>query len=202
MLQIEGLVEKFQGRGNFVRAPLPRLEYPGADGRGLHVTASYADTTATGDLAARLASPPGTPVTEYLYVAHRDDAPHSLAHVYVPHRVAQFAVPDIGYSPWGDDVLRQLVTRAGVPVACETHQVTARFPTDAEAQSLRIATRTPVLAVERTLLTDRGPVAAYALLVLPGDRAQVAFATGDFRKEPPDGYDPAGSLGGARDERR
>ncbi|NUQ99486.1 MAG: UTRA domain-containing protein [Streptomyces sp.] len=159
--------------------------------------AGFADTTASGDLAARLGSPPGTPVTEYLYVAYRDDVPHNLANVYVPHSVARFTVPARGRSPWGDDVLGRLARRAGVSVACETHQVTARFPTDAEAQSLRISTRTPVLAVERTLLTDSGPVAAYALLVLPGDRAHVAFATGDSRKETPDGTTlPAHPAGG------
>lgn len=198
LLQVEGLVEKIQGRGNFVRAPFRRIEYPGAVGRDLYVTASVGETTATGDLAARLGSPPGAPVTEYLYVAYRDNVPHNLASVYVPQSISRFTVPARGRSPWGDDVLGRLARRAGVSVACETHQVTARFPTDTEAQSLRVSTRTPVLAVERTLLTDSGPVAAYALLVLPGDRAQVAFATGDFRKESPDGYDPAGTPGGRR----
>jgi GntR family transcriptional regulator len=42
---------------------------------------------------------------------------------------------------------------------------------------LRIATRTPVLAVHRTITADDGHVFAYAVLVLPGDRADVTFVT-------------------------
>jgi GntR family transcriptional regulator len=177
VLQAEGLLQKFQGRGNFVREPPPRIEYPGAGGSGLHVVAGSADKPAGSDLASRLGTVPYAPVTEYVYVAHRDECPQSVTHVYVPHAVARLSVPTTGSSPWGDDVLDQLVITAGVQVACETHQVTARFPTEAEAQSLRIALRTPVLAIERTLLTQGGKVIAYAAVVLPGDRAQVAFAT-------------------------
>ena len=76
-----------------------------------------------------------------------------------------------GGSPWGDDI----VLAAGAAATTSTDQVTARFPTPAEAQSLRVGARTPVLAIERIFTTDDGRVLAYALIVLPGDRAQVAF---------------------------
>jgi GntR family transcriptional regulator len=177
VLQAEGLVEKVQGRGNFIREPHPRLEYPTADGAGLHILVSFAQVKATGELAVRLSVPPGTSVTEYVCLAHRGDSPQSLTHLHVPDVAGESAPSATSASPWGDDILDHLAHRAGVPVARATHQVTARFPTEAEAQSLRIATRTPVLAIERQLLADDGRVVAYALVVLPGDRAHVAFTT-------------------------
>lgn len=183
LLRAEGLIEKFQGRGNFVRRPRPRLTYPGTGGtEGLHIVVSSADITATGDLAARLRTEPDAPVTEYVCLSHRDDSPQSLAHLYVPHPGPR-AAGRVSASPWADDIVAGLATTAGVPVATSTDLVTARFPTGAEAQSLRIATRTPVLAIERTITADDGQVVAYALLVLPGDRAEVALVTRIIKKE-------------------
>ncbi|MET9219052.1 GntR family transcriptional regulator [Streptomyces sp. NPDC003300] len=184
LLRTEGLIEKFQGRGNFVRRPPQRLTYPGVavDGDdGLQVIVSSADITATGDLAARLRTPPDAPITQYVCLSHRDDSPQGLAHLYIPHAVTRATSdvrnPPVSASPWADDIVRSLTTATGEPVANSTDLVTARFPTGAEAQSLRIATRTPVLSIERTITADDGQVLAYVLLVLPGDRAEVAFVT-------------------------
>jgi GntR family transcriptional regulator len=185
VLQAEGLVEKVQGRGNFVRKPPPRLTYPGAaEVADLHIVSSFSEVAAAGEVAARLGVPSDTTVTQYVCLVHRGDTPQSLTHLYVPHAGRQLEPPPVPISPWGDDLLDQFADRAAEPAACATHQVTARFPTDAEAQSLRIAVRTPVLAIERRVVAERSepdtqeaPVLAYALVVLPGDRALVAFAT-------------------------
>lgn len=168
VLRAEGLVAKFQGRGNFVQRPPDRLVYPDS-GKDLRTMVSSAGATATDHLALRLGTSPGAPLTEYVCVSHRDDVPQALAHVYIPRTAAQLATA----SPWGD----ALATATGLPVATSNDQVTARFPTMAEAQSLRIGTRMPVLAIERTFTTADGHVVAYALLVLPGDRVEVALVT-------------------------
>jgi GntR family transcriptional regulator len=63
-------------------------------------------------------------------------------------------------------------------------QATARFPTAAEAQSLHIGTRRPVLAIERTFTTAEGQVVGFALLVAPGDRVQVPLATTVQKAQP------------------
>jgi GntR family transcriptional regulator len=173
LLRTEGLIEKFQGRGNFVRRPIERIVYPRGDINGLHVNVSSAVITATVDLASHLDTPLDTLVTEYVCVSHRGDTPQSIANVYVPNAATSNRAA--GDSPWGDDLV--LTAGVTVPVASSTDLVTARFPTAAEAQSLRISTRMPVLAVERTFTTDDGQVVAYALLVLPGDRAEAAFVT-------------------------
>ncbi len=171
LLRAEGLIEKFQGRGNFVRRPTDRLTYPSGRTDDLHVIVSSAQVKVAGDLAARLRTPPDTTITEYVCLAHRADSPQSLAHIYVPRAAAR--TTGVGSSPWGDDI----VIAADTTATTSTDQVTARFPTAAEAQSLRVSARTPVLAVHRTFTTDDGHVVAYALLVLPGDRAEVALVT-------------------------
>jgi GntR family transcriptional regulator len=196
LLRTEGLIEKFQGRGNFVRQPADRLTYPSGRTADLQVIVSSAELTATSDVAARLRMPPGDPVTEYVCLSHRADSPQSLAHVYVPRAAAHVGTPKANLSPWGDDF-------TGTAAATETtsnDQVTARFPTEAEAQLLRIATRTPVLAVHRIITADDGQVLAYVLLVLPGDRAQVAFAT-RTQPEPAGKTQQMGTPAGGSDER-
>ncbi|MFJ5607972.1 GntR family transcriptional regulator [Streptomyces sp. NPDC093221] len=174
LLRAEGLVEKFQGRGNFVRRPVERLVYPGGVGNGLHMNVSSGITTAGVDLASRLGVPLDTPVTEYVCVSHRDDTPQSIAHLYVPNGTP-YTSDATSESPWGDDLV--LAAGDAAPAAYSTDLVTARFPTAAEAQSLRISLRVPVLAVERTFTTDDGEVVAYAHVVLPGDRTEAAFVT-------------------------
>lgn len=178
VLQAEGLVEKAQGRGNFVREPAPRLGYPDGPHGDLQVTTSFAQVPPGAAVAAGLGLQPGTPVTEYVRIAFRGDVPHALTRLYLPYPVRELAGAGAVDSPWGDDILGQLPRRTGVSVAHATHQVTARFPTDAEAQSLRIAIRTPVLAIERRLFAADDRVVAHALITLPGDRACVAFTTG------------------------
>ncbi|WUH92323.1 GntR family transcriptional regulator [Streptomyces sp. NBC_00433] len=169
VLRAEGLIAKYQGRGNFVRRPSERFTYPGP-AKAEHLTVSSADATATGALAVRLGLPEGAPLTAYVCLSHCEDSRQSLTHVYVPRT----ATPLTAASPWGDDLV---AATADVPVATSNDQVTARFPTTAEAQSLRIGTRTPVLAIERTFITTNGRPVAYALLVLPGDRAEVVLIT-------------------------
>ncbi|MFJ2957069.1 GntR family transcriptional regulator [Streptomyces sp. NPDC087270] len=176
LLRAEGLIAKHQGRGNFVcRAP-QRLTYPSA-ADDLDVIVSAQATTAIGELADHLGRPPDEPLTEYVLLSHRDDAVQSLARIYVPLSVAKEAgvVRVTRSSPWGMELFVSLAAGSGSSMVISTDQVTARFPTGAEAQSLRITARTPLLAIERTLKTDEGQVLAYALVVLPGDRAEAAF---------------------------
>jgi GntR family transcriptional regulator len=177
VLRSEGLVAKYQGHGNFVSSPPVRLTYP-AGTKGLRTQVTSADTTATEHLAARLGTHPGALLTEYVCLTHRADSPspHLIAHVYVPRTADSRTTA----SPWGDD----LVTASGTQVPTSTDQATARLPTAAEAQSLHIGTRRPVLAIERTFTTAEGHVAGYAILVAPGDRVLVALTTPVQKAQP------------------
>jgi GntR family transcriptional regulator len=77
------------------------------------------------------------------------------------------------------------LAEAGLPATTSSDQVTARYPTAAEAQSLRIAPRSPVLAVERTTTTADGLIVTFSHLVLPGDRTAVAFRDPGVRQDSP-----------------
>lgn len=168
VLRAEGLIAKFQGRGNFVSRPPERITYPGSV-KAARTQVSSTDTTATGRLASRLGLAEGDPLTEYVCLTHLGNSPQALTHVYVPRTTA----PLTDASPWGDE----LAIATGASVTNSNDQVTARFPTTAEAQSLRIGTRMPVVAIERTFTAADGQAVAYALLVIPGDRAEVALVT-------------------------
>jgi GntR family transcriptional regulator len=175
VLRSEGLIAKYQGHGNFVTHAPTRLTFP-ASGKGSRTMVSSGDATATEELAARLGVAPGSPLTEYVCLTRWDDFPYVLGHVYV-RRTPE---PRTSASPWGDD----LIAPPGSPVVTSTDQATARFPTAAEAQSLHIGTRRPVLAIERTFITTEGQVVGYALLVAPGDRVQVPLATPVQKAQP------------------
>ncbi|WP_329367141.1 GntR family transcriptional regulator [Streptomyces sp. NBC_00669] len=181
VLRAEGLVAKFQGRGNFVCRPAVRLTYPVGTGTdALDVIVSAVERTATSELAAHLGGSPDDPITEYVCLSHRVDGPQALAHVHVPHAVSGGHALPTGSSAWGDDILDGLAVAlaAGSSGVSSFDQVTARFPTGAEAQSLRITARTPVLAIHRTVMADDGRTVACVHVVLPGDRAEVAFTVG------------------------
>lgn len=184
VLRAEGLVAKFQGRGNFVCRPAERLTYPGGGGTdALDIIVSAVERAATAELAAHLGGSPDDPITEYVCLSHREDGPQALAHVHVPYAVTSGRALPVGASPWGDDILDGLAvaSMAGGSGVSSFDQVTARFPTGAEAQSLRITARTPVLAIHRTVTADDGRTVACVHVVLPGDRAEVTFAVVPLR---------------------
>ncbi|MYZ33980.1 UTRA domain-containing protein [Streptomyces sp. SID4917] len=132
---------------------------------------------ADGQLSLLLGVDVGSPVAEYVFIGHQGTSPRSLARIYVPHAVARLGVPRANESVWGDGV-RESLSAAGVGVARTTERVTARFPTTAEAQTLHITTRSPVLAVERVSTDATERVVEEALPVLPGDRTEILFTTG------------------------
>ncbi|BBA99485.1 hypothetical protein RVR_6126 [Actinacidiphila reveromycinica] len=176
VLRAEGLVAKFQGRGNFVCRPADRIAFPrGMD--ALDIVVSVVERTASAELADHLGEPSDARITQYVCLTHTDDGPQVLAHVHVPHAVSGGRVIPSGTSPWGDDILRGL-THASARRSGEMSsfdQVTARFPTGAEVQSLRITARTPVLAIHRTVTVGGGRTIACVHVVLSGIRGEVAF---------------------------
>ncbi|MFE9737160.1 GntR family transcriptional regulator [Streptomyces sp. NPDC006477] len=163
LLQAEGLIEKIHGKGNFVRHSLRRLTYTGGrltPDTDLHVTIRTTNVRARGDLIPLLKVPSRTPLTEFLYLTHQSESPHSLARVYVPQDLAPAELPR---------------RRPGWAETRETD--TARLPTPEEASTLRISSTLAVLAITRVSSDTTGRVVEAARLVLPGDRANALFIT-------------------------
>jgi GntR family transcriptional regulator len=183
VLQAEGLVEKRHGLGNFVRRPPERIRYtsgkhdePQQTGDDLRIHASVSEVLADSLLSSLMDVPVGTPVTERVLLSRRDGVPYILTRTYTVLPVeAVRRLP--GTSPWGDDTSPALAS-AGVYIAATIEHVTARPPTFAEAEQLRIAPGSPVLNVERTSTDASGKIIEAAILVLPGDRTEAVFVTG------------------------
>ncbi|MER6619515.1 GntR family transcriptional regulator [Streptomyces sp. NPDC000931] len=183
VLQAEGLVEKTHGKGNFVRRPLHRITYVGGrrtpdahsmDLAPLSVTVHTTRVQARGHLASLLKTPTGSPLTEILCLAHEDERPHSLAHIYVPCDLAPAAVLRDSL-PYEAVVTRLMELRP--PPAEVREEISVRLPTPEEASTLRISSALAVLAVTRQTADTAGRVVEAALLVLPGDRADAVFTT-------------------------
>lgn len=184
LLRNEGLIEKRHGRGNIVRRPLDRITYTNRrprEGRAafdspLTVRIATNETPADDRLSALLQVPRGTRLTEYEYLSHQGESPHSLAHIYVPCSVAALTPPPVTTSPLGDDI-RNLLAASGIEATVTTERVSSRLATPTEARKLRIGVTTPVLAIERASMDATGRVIEAALLVLPGHRAEALFTT-------------------------
>ncbi|MGW1076540.1 GntR family transcriptional regulator [Streptomyces sp. NPDC002537] len=183
LLQAEGMVDKFHGRGNFVRWRGPRIAYVGdrhttSEQACVEVTLEVSVDTrkveASAALSETLHTPTGAPLTEYVYLSRKEDSPQTLARVYVPCGVAVLPAPTAAVSPWGDDV-RVMLSHAGVYVEATTERIIARVPTAEEAQLLQIPLNAPVVAMERTSFDAYGRVVEGAFLVLPGDSTEAIY---------------------------
>ncbi|WSS03157.1 GntR family transcriptional regulator [Streptomyces goshikiensis] len=183
LLQGEGLVEKIHGSGNFVHRPLRKITYTGGVGAPatwpsfsapLRMTARTTDIEAPSYLTALLNLPPRTPLTEVLFTTHEGKAPHSLAHIYVPHDLAPADAPTTPPLP------EQMAVRLAdlrPPLAEVQERISARLPTQEEATTLRISPSLAVLSVTRVSTDTSGRMVEAALFVLPGDRADALFTT-------------------------
>ncbi|GGP72479.1 GntR family transcriptional regulator [Streptomyces abikoensis] len=181
LLEADGLVEKQQGKGNYVSQTRPRITYVrGRQSRSpstekalkVHVRAGEVD--ATRPIAELLGVSEGTALAQYVYLSFQDAKPQVLTRVYVPQAVARHMSPETDPSPWGDHIQAGL-SAAGVQVAATAERLVARLPRSEEAELLRIARKAPVTAIERTLLDGMNRVVAVALLTLRGDSTEAVF---------------------------
>lgn len=181
VLQGEGLVEKFHGKGNYVRRPRRKIMYVGGWGTldpwnaadpMVRVTVRSTTVPASVHLTTLLKVPTGSPLAEYSCLSLEQGAPHGLARIYIPRDLAPAGVLD------DDSTCREAVTRfavLGPSPATVRETVCARSPTPDEASVLRIGSTTAVLAITRVATDSTGRVVEAALLVFPGDRVDAVF---------------------------
>lgn len=184
VLQAEGLIERFHGRGSFVRRQPRRVAYvsgcgeqerqPPDDGAETETYVRPGSVLAEAPVTALMQVEPGTKLAEYSYFSRRDKRPYSLASIYVPLDLAELLDAPSGRLPWGDEVCLGLEA-AGVRLARVTERVTARPPTRDEADRLNLPAGATVLEVERASVDADGRVAEGARLVAPGDRIEVVI---------------------------
>ncbi|MFC7968849.1 GntR family transcriptional regulator [Streptomyces cinereoruber] len=177
LLQVEGLIEKTHGKGNFVRTPLRRITYTGGAGvpfaPDLQTTIRTTTVRARGHIRALLKVPSSTPLTELHCTTYEGETPRSVARIYIPRDLAPTARLASSSWPGGRDTDRM-----------ETQEtVTARLPTPEEASALRISPTRTVLTITRIALDPTGRVIEAALLALPSDATDAVFTTHPTLKE-------------------
>ncbi|MFJ4889123.1 GntR family transcriptional regulator [Streptomyces sp. NPDC088788] len=183
VLQVEGLVEKLHGKGNFVRLPLRKIMYVGGWGTldpwtaaeaALRVTVRTSTVQACGHLTTLFNVAAGSPLAEFSCLSLEGASPHGLARIYIPRDLAPAGVLD-DESACGEAATRFAVLGPAPAAVRET--VCARLPTPDEASVLRIGSKMPVLAITRTATDSAGRVVEAALLTFPGDRIDAVFTT-------------------------
>ncbi|MEV0602295.1 GntR family transcriptional regulator [Streptomyces sp. NPDC050315] len=204
VLQSEGLIEKQHGRGNFVRAVVPQIEYANdrqspagtlnkrADDHGRWVSGPAADLTvsvtccemkASGDVATRMEVPPGTRLLEFTHRGQRpkDDKPCTLVRSYLLYDMVAAApvVPVAPVSddfPWGD-AYQGWLANAGIKLDYVVERLTARPPSAEEAIHLGVVPGVSVIAIQRTSIDVQGQVVEVADLLMSGDRVAAVYTT-------------------------
>ncbi|MFC8273781.1 GntR family transcriptional regulator [Streptomyces sp. NPDC057271] len=191
LLKNEGLVEKQQGRGTFVRAQTPPGKRIAGDLYGTRPKSSPVEaaaaragqqanwrygtqhTTATKAIADRLAIEPGAAVvrTDYTFLAN--DEPIKLSTSYEPLELTGGTPIE---HPEGSSVTG-VVPRfdsIGLHITHVTEDVVARAARPHEAEQLKTAAGVPVFVITRTYYVDERPVETCDIVVA-ADRYSLSY---------------------------
>jgi len=191
-LQNEGLVDKRQGAGTFVREQRPLRKRISGDLYGKRPTSSPMKrqteaegrrseweyqtrrTAATKAIAERLAIEPGSDVVRTAYRFFADDEPVMLSTSYEPHAlIAGTPVEQPEGGPITGVVPR--MDAIGQHITHVTEDVNARAPRPYETEQLQIAPGVPVMTIIRTYYVGDRPVETCDIVVA-ADRYTLTYA--------------------------
>jgi GntR family transcriptional regulator len=190
-LQNEGLVDKRQGKGTFVREQRPLRKRLSVDLYGKRPTGSPMKrateaegrrsdwsyetrrTSATRAIAERLSIQPGDEVVQTNYTFRADEKPVMLSTSYEPYALTAGTPieqpesgPITGVVPRMDSI--------GQHISHVTEDVNARAPRPYEAQQLEIAPGVPVMTIVRTYYVSERPVETCDIVVA-ADRYTLSY---------------------------
>jgi GntR family transcriptional regulator len=203
LLRYEGLVETRRGGGTVVRArPQVRrraMERYALDARQTHeryaadprtsftqdhaigwrdyrLTARYSEVAADEELAALFGADPGTALLRRHFVFYARGEPEQISINFLPlDLVAGTPVADQAREPWPGGTLAQLAY-LGHPVSRVEESVSARMPTEPEAQTLQVGQGVPVFAILRRLISGDQVLEVCRHIVIPADRVVLEYA--------------------------
>ena len=183
-LETEGLLDKRQGKGTFVRTPRPRTQYRDDRHTWTNWKPASRHTThrttrpreADGPTSALMAIPLRTPLIELRYATHTtNQAPHIVTRAYVIAGLLPGPEPATAPTPWADD-LHHALAAAGIELATVTERLTARPPTANEIQTMNLPGGVALLEITRTTTDTTCRIVTAALLHLAGDRTEAIYS--------------------------
>lgn len=171
----EGYLERFPGRGTFVRPPKLETGLAGSFGRFTVVGPSFAQASrlvfcrrsrAAASVAAVLGVDAGSPIWHLERVRLADERPAALQASYLPRSL----YPDLDRQPLAERFLLDIMAATyGVTPLRAVELVDPTLADGYAAKRLGIRVGTPLFRVERTTYTTDDRVAEYRLSVLRGD---------------------------------
>jgi GntR family phosphonate transport system transcriptional regulator len=181
-----GLLRVEQGRGTFVAEDVldytvgPRTRFTEwihrhnkePSGRVLRREQIAADTATAAALAIR----PGARVVLLERLGFADETPVSLTRHYFPASRLRGIFNALGATPRITEALRDVGVEDYVR---QVTKVTARAPTAAEAELLRMAPNRPVLVTESINVDRAGTVVEFSVGCYPTPRVQIVFEPGE-----------------------
>lgn len=171
----EGYLERFPGRGTFVRPPKLETGLAGSFGRFTVVGPSFGEASrllfcrpsrASALLAAVLKLKPGEPIWHLERVRLAEGKPAALQASYLPRRL----YPRLDRQPLASRFLLDIMAEEyGVALLRAVELVDPTLADGYAARQLGIRAGTPLFRVERTTYTSGERVAEYRRSVLRGD---------------------------------
>jgi DNA-binding GntR family transcriptional regulator len=192
ILETEGLIDRVQGGGAFVRRhqPLVRrsaLHYrtnPGApfaeEALASERIPRYSHQTyperASVDVAQRLGISVGDDVMRTDYVSYANDEPMMIVHSYEPLSITRGTVIERAEEGrlMGAGVVPRF-TEIGMRPTTVVERLRSRMPRPSEVEQLQLRPGTPVIIIVRTTLSGETPVET-ADLLLDGHRYELEYA--------------------------
>lgn len=157
------------------------------------LTTRYAEAAADEELAALFGVEPGTALLRRSFVFYARGEPEQISVNFLPlDLVAGTPVSDPACEPWPGGSVAQLAF-LGHPVSRVEESVSARMPTESEAQTLRVAQGVPVFAILRRLISADVVLEVCRNIVIPADRVLLEYG---IDVPPPTAGDLANSCPG------
>lgn len=137
---------------------------------------AYAHVTADPELAALFELPARTPLLRRRFVFYARDEPQQISVNYLPwDLVAGTPVADPDREPWPGGTPAQLAFLGRPPTRIE-ESVSSRMPTPEEAETLRMPSGVPVLAITRRMISGPDVLEVCRDIVLPADRVILDYS--------------------------
>lgn len=182
-LEREGLLQRVQGRGTFVRVQNARAPEVRGEGYIEDLRHLAADTTvkvlelnevaATPRVAERLQLPPGAPVQRSVRVRARQGQPMVLLTAWVPLALAA----SITRADLARRSLNQLLAQRGVRVGRLVQEIGATLADPLQAERLQVEVGSALIVVDRLVHDQAGQPVEFVCMLLSPERSRMVFDT-------------------------